>query len=138
MDIQKLNVKSIGEIFRSHTSTCRPRSAFYSWDHSAACLPRCLLPARTTSSDCIPRGLLLPRTVSGLLSLRTTSSICSPRGLLPLGTTRPANTRDNHMAKGQHRNIKAKARTIWHPQNPALLLQQALHILTQLKSRTMT
>jgi hypothetical protein len=101
----------------------------------------CLLhprqPALHTSLEahCHPiRGLLSPKTIKGLLPLETTSYTCSPRVKLP-GRQIPETT---IRLKASMRTELRKARAIGNYQNPALLLQQALHILRYLKRKTMT
>lgn len=64
----------------------------------------------------------------GQLKSGTTSSICSPRGLVPLGTPRPANTMENQMAKGLHRNTIIKSQCNMSPAEPSYLTtEQPLH-----------
>jgi hypothetical protein len=52
-------------------------------------------------------------------------------------TARPANTRDNQMARGKGKNISNKTKAIWHHQKPALPLQRALDTPTHKKSKTL-
>lgn len=74
----------------------------------------------------------------GLLPLWISSCTCNPRCLLPRGITRPANTRDNQMAKTQFKNMISKAMAIVDNKNSAFLLQKAQAILTYLKHKKMT
>lgn len=64
-----------------------------------------------------------------LLKSGTTSSICIPNGLVSSGTTHPANTRDNEMAKGRHRNTINKNQCNMQPPEPSYLTtEQVLNI----------
>jgi len=55
----------------------------------------------------------------------------------PSGTTRPTNTRNNQMAKGQHKETNYKIQGNMAPMDPAILLQQTLINLTHLKWKEM-
>jgi hypothetical protein len=51
---------------------------------------------------------------------------------------RLVNTRNNQMGRGKCKNIATKANVIWNHQNPVFLRQQALDILTHMKSKILT
>lgn len=74
--------------------------------------------------------------LGSLLPLGTTITTYSPRGLLPTGTTRPK-AETTIWLKDSAMTQSTKSMAICKHHNPALL-QQALDILTRLKSKTMT
>lgn len=97
--------------FMAHTYTYNPRGMHPSGTTISAYIPGGLLPpgktlklSGTTVSGCMPGSLLQTRKTRstcnhrGRLSSGTTSSICSPKGMLPLGTIKPAKTKDNQSA----------------------------------------
>ena len=57
------------------------------------------------------------------------------RGKLQSQTARPANTKDNQMVRGKHKNVSKKNQGDLAHQNPVLPPQQALDTLTHEKSK---
>ena len=122
--------------FPGHTSACiaggllltrTNRSLQSSETINSVCIPGglplsgtiCILkPSGTTSSACVPANLLPPETTSPTpipedCCIRDYQLHLQPRDLLPLGTTRPAYTTDNQIARGQCKNtIKKKSNMV--------------------------
>lgn len=120
-----------------------------------------LCPTRSELHLCTNSGLHQHRAQSSTNCSPHHSSACIPRGHLESNTyRRPAQTQDTQfhlapwrpaqrqdtqanqhqrqMAKSKLKNIITEANAIWHHQSPALLLQEALDILTNLKSKTVS